>query len=89
MGFLRRVAEWIERKAEKNKGKIEKYEYFGLFLFVAVPLPGTGAWTGSLIAALLHLDFKKSMLFVLLGILGAGVIMTAVSYGVVAAIAAL
>ena len=89
VGFLRRVAEWIERKAEKNKGKIEKYEYFGLFLFVAVPLPGTGAWTGSLIAALLHLDFKKSMLFVLLGILGAGVIMTAVSYGVVAAIAAL
>ena len=86
---LRRFALWLEKKAEKNKGKIEKYEYLGLFLFVAIPIPGTGAWTGSLIAALLQLDLKKSLLFVLLGILLAGGIMSALSYGVVSVIAAL
>ncbi len=84
--WIARAGGWIEARAEKNKGKIVRYEYLGLLLFVAVPLPGTGAWTGSLIAALLHLDFKKSMLFVLLGILAAGVVVSLVSYGVLAAI---
>ena len=72
---LSRIALWVEAKADKNKGKIEKYAYLGLFIFVAVPLPGTGAWTGSLIAALMKMKFWKSLLFVFLGVLSAGVIM--------------
>ena len=72
---LSKIAIWVEAKAEKNKGKIEKYAYLGLFIFVAVPLPGTGAWTGSLIAALMRMKFWKSLLFVFLGVLTAGVIM--------------
>ena len=78
-----KLALWLQRKADEKSGKIEKYEFLGLWLFVAIPLPGTGAWTGSLIAALLKMDFKKSLLFVFLGILTAGVIMTLGSYGVV------
>ena len=73
--WLSRIALWVEAKANKNKGKIEKYAYLGLFIFVAVPLPGTGAWTGSLIAALMKMKFWKSLLFVFLGVLSAGIIM--------------
>ncbi len=80
--FLSKIALWVEAKAEKNKGKIEKYAYVGLFLFVAIPLPGTGAWTGSLIAALMKMKFWKSFLFVALGVLTAGLIMTAGSAAV-------
>jgi len=79
---LRKVAFWLERKADSKKGTIEKYGYWGLFLFVAIPLPGTGAWTGSLIAALLHMDRKKVFPYIVLGVIGAGVIMTVLSYGV-------
>ena len=79
---LKKIALWVEAKAEKHKGKIEKYAYFGLFLFVAIPLPGTGAWTGSLIAALMGMKFWKSLLFVALGVLAAGVIMSVISFGI-------
>ena len=65
---------------------IRKYEFWGLVLFVGVPLPGTGAWTGSLIAALLEVDFKKAILAVLLGIAMATVIMSVVSYGLLGAV---
>ena len=80
---LSKIALWLEQKADAKKGKIERYEYWGLLLFVALPLPGTGAWTGSLIAALLRLDFRKSFLFITFGVLIAGVIMTLASYGIV------
>ncbi len=83
---LRKIALWVEAKAEKHKGKIEKYAYVGLFLFVAIPLPGTGAWTGSLIAALMKMKFWKSLLWITLGVLSAGIIMSIVSFGVVGAI---
>ncbi|MBR3966239.1 MAG: small multi-drug export protein [Clostridia bacterium] len=83
---LRKIALWVEAKAEKHKGKIEKYAYVGLFLFVAIPIPGTGAWTGSLIAALMKMKFWKSFLWVALGVLTAGVIMSVISFGVVGAI---
>ncbi len=83
---LRKIALWVEAKAEKHKGKIEKYAYVGLFLFVAIPLPGTGAWTGSLIAALMKMKFWKSLLWVTLGVLSAGVIMSVISFGVAGAI---
>ena len=69
-----------EGKVDKNKGKIEKYSYWGVMLFVAVPLPGTGAWTGTLIASVLGLEPKKSFLAAVLGVLGATTIMTVISY---------
>lgn len=78
---LLKVAEWIENKAIKNKPKIDKYGFFGLMLFVGIPLPGTGAWTGSLVAALFDMDLKRSSLSILLGIFLAAVIMTFFSYG--------
>ena len=66
----------------KKSGQIEKYGYWGLFLFVAIPLPGTGAWTGSLLSVLLGMDRKKSLFFIFLGVLTAGLIMSLVGYGV-------
>lgn len=76
----------LEEKVMKKSDQIQKYGYFGLFLFVAIPLPGTGAWTGSLLAVLLGLNRKKSLLFVFFGVLTAGLIMTLVSYGVIGSI---
>lgn len=78
---LSRVAEWLQKKAEKNKPKIDRYGFLGLTLFVGIPLPGTGAWTGSLVAAVFDMDLKKASLSILLGIFLAAVIMTLVSYG--------
>ena len=79
--FFQKIASFLRRKVEKNKGKIEKYSYWGLVLFVAIPLPGTGAWTGSLIAALLGLDVKKSTLAAAAGVAISCTIMTILSYG--------
>ena len=78
---FQKFASFLRRKVERNKGKIEKYSYWGLILFVAIPLPGTGAWTGSLIAALLGLDVKKSTLAAAAGVLLSCTIMTILSYG--------
>lgn len=72
----------LERKAMSKKDQIEKLQYIGLLLFVGIPLPGTGAWTGCLIAALLDMDKKKSMLYAILGVLLAGVIMMILSFGI-------
>ena len=63
--------------------QIKRYEFLGLLLFVGVPLPGTGAWTGSLIASLLEVDIKKSSIAILCGLIMATVIMYVVSYGIV------
>ena len=76
----------LEARAMGKSDSIRKYEFWGLVLFVGVPLPGTGAWTGSLIAALLAVDFKKAILAVLLGIAMATVIMSVVSYGLLGAV---
>ena len=70
----------LESKAMSKSDKIEKYEFWGLVLFVGIPLPGTGAWTGSLIAALLVIKFKKSFPAVIIGIFMAIVIMWFISY---------
>ena len=68
---------WLfKRTRTKSSVMIEKYEEIGLLAFVAIPLPGTGAWTGALIAFLFGLDFKKSLLVIALGVLIAGVIVT-------------
>ena len=76
----------LESKAMRQKDQIEKYEFWGLVLFVGIPLPGTGAWTGSLLAALLGMKFKKAFPAVLLGIALASVIMSIVSYGLLGAL---
>ena len=70
---------WLEEKTLKKRDKIDKYGIWGLLIFVAIPLPGTGAWTGSLLASLLHLDRKKSFGVICLGVFCAGVIMTVLS----------
>ena len=83
--FFNKIGTWLAEKAEKNRGKIEKYSFWGVCLFVAVPLPVTGAWTGSLVAATIGMKGWKAFLSCLLGVMIAGVIMTLASYGVVAA----
>ena len=75
------VAKWLDSKVEKHKGQIEKFGYFGLVLFVGIPLPGTGAWTGCLIASVLEMDKKKSFLAALLGVFIASIIMMILSFG--------
>ena len=78
--FFSNIAAWLDRKIEKHKGTIEKHSYWGVALFVGIPLPGTGAWTGTLIASVLGLEPKKSFLAAALGVLGATAIMTVISY---------
>ena len=72
---LSKIVVKLENTANKKKDKIERLKYIGLFLFVGIPLPGTGAWTGCLIAALLGMDKKKSLLAASLGVVLAGIIM--------------
>lgn len=83
---LKRFALWLEKKAESKSGKMENAEFVGLMLFVGIPLPGTGAWTGSLVAALLEIDFKKALIAELVGIIIATIIMSILSYGLLGAI---
>lgn len=78
---LNGIVDKMEAKAEKNKEKVLKYAFWGLVLFVAIPLPGTGAWTGSLVAAMLDMPLKKAFPSIIIGVLGAGVIISFVSYG--------
>lgn len=82
--FFNKIAKWLDEKVEKHKGQIEKYGYLGVVLFVGIPLPGTGAWTGSLIASVLEMDRKKTFVAVLLGIIMASIIMMLLSFGVLA-----
>ena len=81
-GFFR----WCLEKGEKAGAKLESKAghglYIALLLFVGIPIPGTGAWSGTLAASLLNMDFKKSILYVMLGVILAGVIMLAASLGV-------
>lgn len=70
----------LENKAMGKSDKIQKYEFWGLVLFVGIPLPGTGAWTGSLIAALLRVKLKKAVPAIFLGLILAVLIMCTVSY---------
>ena len=77
------MARWLERKAEKNRGKVDKYGFWGLCLLVAIPLPGTGAWTGALVASLMKMNFWRAMAAMFVGVLLAGTVMTLASYGVV------
>ena len=78
--WLNGVVDKLERKAHLKGRKVQKYQYLGLWLFVAVPLPGTGAWTGSLAAAFLGMRLKKAMPAVVLGVLTAGCIMLGLTH---------
>ncbi len=80
--LFNKVANYLLNKVEKKRDKIEKYSFWGVCLFVAIPLPVTGAWTGSLVAAMIDMKFWKALLSCLLGVMIAGVIMTLISYGV-------
>ena len=95
--FIRRILDWMHRfetfdriatrleaKAARGGEKIVKYEMFGLFLLVAVPLPGTGAWTGSLVAAFFDLRLKNAVPIIFLGVIAAGIVVFLITYGVVA-----
>lgn len=84
--LFRGIIEKLEKRAMSKSDNIKRYEFWGLVLFVGIPLPGTGAWTGSLIAALLEVDFKKAILAELLGIAIATVIMSFLSYGLLGAL---
>ncbi len=80
VSVLRGMVHKLENKAMAKADTLEKGEFLGLLLFVGIPLPGTGAWTGSLIAALFGVKYKKAVPAILLGVLLAAVIMSFVSY---------
>lgn len=73
----------LENKANSKKEKIEKAEFIGLLLFVGIPIPGTGAWTGTLIASMINMDKKKALTASILGVTLAGIIMMILSYGII------
>ena len=77
---------WLESRAQSRRGRVEKYAIIGLALFVAIPLPGTGAWTGALVAAFAGIRFPRALLSIVAGVLVAGVAVSLVAYGVVAVV---
>ena len=79
--FFNKIANFLLKKVEKNRERIEKYSFWGLCLFVAIPLPVTGAWTGSLVAAVVRMKPWKAFISALLGVLLAGAIVTLIVYG--------
>lgn len=92
--FIKQIFKWLkpvpgigrlitklENRAMSKSDALKKGEFWGLALFVGIPLPGTGAWTGSLIAALMEIDLKKAVVAELIGIAIATIIMSVVSYG--------
>lgn len=92
--YIRRVFQWmrrrlprlggmvdsLEKKAHLKGQKVSRYQYLGLYLFVAIPLPGTGAWTGALAAAFLDMRLRRAMPSIVLGVLTAGCIMTVLTH---------
>lgn len=83
--FSRPLIEKLENRAMNKSKNMSNGEFLGLLLFVGIPLPGTGAWTGSLVAALLDMDLKKAITAIFLGILLATLIVGSLSYGLLAA----
>lgn len=94
--FINKIFDWLkktkhfhsfvekmEKKAMSKSEQIRKYGRWGLFLFVAIPLPGTGAWTGSLIASLLRMKLRDTLPFIFLGVLTAGLIMSLLAFGII------
>ena len=85
--FLNKMVDKLEEKGKSKKDAVMKWGFWGLFLFVAIPLPGTGAWTGALIAAMLDMRLKRAFPSILLGVLTAGLVITLlVQFGLAAVI---
>lgn len=78
----KRLADYVEKRAMGKSEEIQKYEFWGLMLFVGIPLPGTGAWTGSLIAALLGIRFSRAVAAIFIGVLISAALMAGLSYGI-------
>lgn len=76
-GFVTR----LEEKGRSKIGQVERYKFWGLMLLVAIPLPGTGAWTGCLVAALMEMDLRKAFPPIVLGVVIAGVVVSTLTYG--------
>ena len=79
--FFNKISNFLLERVEKKRDRIEKYSFWGLCLFVAIPLPVTGAWTGSLVAAVIGMKPWKAFLSALLGVLIAGIAVTLIVYG--------
>ena len=79
---LNRLVDRLERKAHLKGQKVTKYKYLGLMLFVAIPLPGTGAWTGALAAAFLDMPLRKAIPSIFTGVLVAGIAISILTFGV-------
>ncbi len=82
MPRLNRLVDKMEEKAHLKSASVLKYQYLGLAIFVAIPLPGTGAWTGALVAAFLDMRLKRAFPSIAGGVLSAGLIISILSYGV-------
>ena len=81
VNFFNKIAKFLLERVERKREKIEKYSFWGLCLFIAIPLPVTGAWTGSLVAAVIGMKPWKAFLSALLGVLIAGIVVTLIVYG--------
>ena len=79
---LAKIVHKMEEKADKKKDQVLKYEFWGLLILVAIPLPGTGAWTGALVAAMLDMRLTRAFPAILIGVIVAGIIVTVATYGV-------
>ena len=93
--FIRKIFAWMrahmpkldglvtrmEKKAEKNRAAVEKYAFWGLVILVAISLPGTGAWTGALVAAMMEIRLKRAFPAIAIGVAIAGVIVSVITYG--------
>lgn len=83
--MLVKLTAWLENKGSKGAQKVQKYSFWGLFILVAIPLPGTGAWTGALVASLLDMRLKRALPSIAMGVAVAGLIVLLVTYGVISA----
>ena len=80
-GILKKPVQWVERRMGKKAVTVKKYRALGLFILVMIPLPGTGAWTGALVAVALNMRLKHALISIFFGVAAAGGIMTVLSYG--------
>ena len=83
--MLVKLTAWLENKGSKGAQKVQKYSFWGLFILVAIPLPGTGAWTGALVASLLDMRLKRALPAIAMGVAVAGLIVLLVTSGVISA----
>ena len=81
--ILDKLTSFLERKGSQKAQAVQKYSFWGLFILVAIPLPGTGAWTGALVASLLDMRLKRALPAIAMGVIVAGLIVLLATYGVV------